>query len=152
MTIHVGYTGTRHGMSVPQARHVGDILSSLAPAGIIAHHGDCEGGDAEFHVECRVQHATSIIIHPGPVGDVHRAHCLADVTLPPMPHMRRNRAIVDISAIMIGAPFEDEPQDRGGTWATIRMARRALKRGTLTTLYVVGRSGDLLDHGAWPWR
>ncbi len=62
---------------------------------------------------------------------------------------RRGITVCERWLIMIAAPFENEPQKRGGTWATIGMARRALKAGTLGKLYVVGRGGELLRHEEW---
>lgn len=62
----------------------------------------------------------------------------------------RNAAIVAAAQILIAAPLQDEPQRRGGTWATIGVARRALRDGKLRALYVVGRDGQMLDHSRWP--
>jgi len=51
--------------------------------------------------------------------------------------MKRNRAIVDISTVMIATPFEDTEQKFGGTWKTIGMARKVSR-----PLAIVFRSGN----------
>ena len=152
MTQHLGFTGTRHGMNVHQRSTVFELLRQHGAAGLVAHHGDCVGADAQFHQLCRslLGADVQIIIHPGPPGDPYRADCIGDLVLTPSQHMKRNLAIVNASSVMVAGPLEDEPQPRGGTWRTIGMARKALKRGTLRTLYVVGRGGKLLDHTRWP--
>lgn len=147
--LHIGFTGTRHGMSALQEARVLYVVSSLwAGAGFVAHHGDCVGADAELHRIARRYPNTRVVIHPGPIGELS-AGCFGDERRDPLPHMRRNRVIVNESQIMIAAPYEDEPQPRGGTWATIGMARKALERGQLRDLLVVGREGQLLDHTKW---
>jgi hypothetical protein len=149
MTTHIGFTGTRFGMSPAQLATVQALLAESAPQGGTVHHGDCVGADAELHGLARAA-GLRVVIHPGPADDVaHQAGCAGDERREPMTHMRRNRAIVDAAAIMIAAPFEDEPQPRGGSWKTIEMARKALRRGSLQALYVVGRAGGVLDPTTW---
>lgn len=123
------------------------IRSSRGDMFFVAHHGDCVGADDQFHHLVRRFAAARIVVHPGPVGEMS-AHCTGDERLDPMPHMKRNQAIVNASKVMICAPFEDTPQKRGGTWATIAMAQKALRRGLLNALHVVGRDGQLLALGA----
>lgn len=155
--IHLGFTGTRHGLTDEQRLRVLLLVHDLAYGhALTAHHGLCVGADAEFHDMVRaVAHAVpayAIIGHPGPDWPSGKL-CAAvecDQLLAPLPHMKRNSAIVAASHVMIAAPFEDEPQPRGGTWATIGMARRALRQGKLRDLCVVGRGGELLDHARWP--
>lgn len=146
--IHLGFTGTRHGMTREQLHNVRSLVVSLknanAPTRIAAHHGDCVGADAEFHAICRAL-GCWLVIHPGPIGE-YSAGCVGDERHDPLPHMQRNRAIVASSAYMIGAPFEMERQKRGGTWATIGMAELAEKR-VGKSLIVVLPHGALV--GAW---
>lgn len=143
--MHVGFTGTRLGMTTEQFEAVRSLVLSIGP--LIAHHGDCVGADAEFHEICTG--LATIEVHPGPIGDLS-AGCRGHVRHDPQPHMKRNAAIVAVSQVMIAAPPVDEPQSRGGTWATIGMARRALRACMLRELYVVGRDGQLLNHEEWP--
>lgn len=160
--LHLGMTATRHGMSDRQWSTVHRLVTEAAPRGFVAHHGECDGGDTQFHrmlVEIRRAPSAGpirIVVHPGPVGGRHRGDCPIDPVhgdelLDHLPCMKRNAVIVAASQVMIAAPFEDEPHDSGGTWGTIGMARRALRRGELRELHVVGRDGQLLDHGGWQW-
>ena len=55
----------------------------------------------------------------------------ADEVKPPLPPLTRNRHIVDTSDGIIAAPAEAEEQRRGGTWSTVRFAR---KRGKLLAI------------------
>lgn len=149
MMMHVGFTGTRRGMSRAQLDAVRYLLDEvLLLNGFIAHHGDCIGADEEFHRICREPRGgpVAIVIHPS----THhlRAFCEGDEVLDPMPPLERNRAIVAASDVMIAAPLDERM--RGGTWATIRKARTALQRGRLGALYVIGRGGRLLDDQTRP--
>jgi hypothetical protein len=152
--LHIGFTGTRFGMSEAQrsmVRHLVEGLVLMRPTAyetVAAHHGMCVGADAEFHAICRALGA-SVIGHPGPPGE-WSADLICDEMLEPTNHMRRNAAIVAASSIMIAAPRENTPQPRGGTWATIGMARRELRRLKLGVLHVVDREGRLMDHKEWP--
>lgn len=147
--IHVGFTGTRQGLTSAQRRTIIAFLQDIGDENILRiHHGDCIGADAELH-QIALDLDEPIEIHP-PDSDRYRALCTGAVFVhEPKPYMVRNLDIVAACSVMIGAPFENAPQPRGGTWATIQMARQALKRGALRALYVVGREGQLLDHGEW---
>lgn len=157
MRLHIGFTGTRHGMSKEQMLGVAQIIDETNVFGLISfadmtgRHGLCVGADEDFHAICR-QRQIAVIGHPGPDWPDGKlcAYTICGNTLEPMPHMKRNAAIVAASAIMIATPLESEPQALGGTWKTIGMARKALKRGVLERLHVVGRNGDMLDHSVWP--
>lgn len=146
---HVGFTGTRLGCTSDQWVGVDRVLREVTGTrAFVAHHGDCVGADAEFHDICLTIGRVTIEIHPGPISDLS-AGCRGHVRHPVEPHMKRNAKIVAVSHIMIGAPPTDEPQERGGTWATIRMAIRAMRNNTLRRLYVVGRGGQLLAWQDW---
>ena len=141
---HLGFTGTRFGMKPPQHAAVRDVIVSLGE--VTGHHGDCVGADAEFHALLR-ELGHRVIGHP-PVDDEHRAWCQFDDQVEPLTHMKRNRAIVAIAHIMIGAPFEMTAQERGGTWLTIKMARKAGK--PLVIVFPDGtleRTGTMVGHG-----
>jgi len=97
-------------------------------------HGLCIGADLQFHGIVRTL-GWYVIGHP-PIDVVHMAQCECDELLAPEKHMRRNKAIVMASDWMYGAPYEMQEQERGGTWATIRMARKAKK--PLTIVYPDG--------------
>ena len=144
MTLHIGFTGTRHGMTFMQDAAVLRLVDDLhAEHDLTVHHGCCVGADADFHSMCRDLDLV-IVGHPGPdypTGELCARGLTFDALREPMPHMKRNAAIVAASQIMIAAPLEMAEQKRGGTWATIRMALKAIRSGTLRTLYIVGRDG-----------
>ena len=92
-----------------------------------AHHGDCEGGDAQFHELCKMA-GVAVVIHP-PEDPKLRAFCKgAERTEPERPYLVRNHIIVDCCEMLLAAPkeLEEPPARRGqGTWSTVRYARRA---------------------------
>lgn len=123
----VGFTGTRHGMTVAQYERVKSILASLPDA--TCHHGDCIGADAQFH-DIASAMDYSIIIHP-PVDVTHRAFCRnAQQYRMPLGHFARNRAIVVETEVLIATPMTSEAT-LGGTWYTIGYARRLKKPLTI---------------------
>lgn len=150
----VGFSGSRLGMTPAQLDGVREVLDDwIGLHGFTAHHGLCVGADAQFHEMCREPRggAVTIVGHPGPDwpdGELC-AWLQCDQVMDPSPHMHRNQTIVRFAHYMIAAPPCDEPQRKGGTWATIRMALRALRSQRLVALYVVGRDGRLLDHKGW---
>lgn len=130
--MHFGFTGTRYGCTPDQYLALSELLGDLDennPWGEplpYAHHGDCVGADAEFHTMA-FGLEWPVVIHP-PVDSEHRANCTHWRSIhTPLPHMQRNRTIVAAADIMIACPFDMTEQTRGGTWATIRMARKAGK-------------------------
>jgi len=128
--IHVGFTGTRFGANEVQLdvmrRVLGELVrGSRADERFTAHHGDCVGADAQFHALAR-ELGWSVLIHP-PVDDSERARCIGDETREPLTHMKRNKAIVTEAAFMLAVSYDMTEQEYGGTWKTIRMARKAQK-------------------------
>ena len=154
--IHVGFTGTRHGMSDAQASRVRKLVADLAEIdSITCHHGDCVGADSQFHDIARAGDAR-VTIHPGQgpgllaagVRDELRAFCHGDITHALLGHLARNRVIVSESDCMIAAPFEMQHQTRGGTWYTIDFASKVGK-----PLVIVLRDGSILQsfNEGMPW-
>jgi hypothetical protein len=150
--IHVGFTGTRHGMTPQQFAAFDAVLECLGGFGrLTLHHGDCVGGDEEAHRAARRRRAR-VEVHPGRgmtsshlVPDL-RARCDGDVIHPVLTFFHRNRRIVDLSDVVVAAPREAARQHRGGTWYTVGYAE---KRGkTLAVLsprpdgVVIELSGD----------
>lgn len=119
----VGFTGTRRGMTQAQRATVEELLAVYAPDEV--HHGDCVGGDAEFH-EAAVFLGIRVVVHPPDDGRL-RAFCVG-ASVPPLGYLERNRAIVDASSFLIGCPKEERepaPARGQGTWAAIRYARKS---------------------------
>lgn len=125
----VGVTGTREGLTPAQARRATQLLSGIREWSTTIpelHHGDCVGADSELH-DIAKQLGYRIVSHPPTVGR-YRAHCDADETWPPKAYLVRNVDIVDYTRILLAFPKEQEESRFGGTWHTIRQARRVGKR------------------------
>lgn len=142
--MNIGFTGTRHGMRPAQANAFGHVLSTLTMAVPSSfRHGMCKGADyeaGEIAFTIAELALIEIIGHPGPAGDVWRHHgCHLHAMLPPRPHLARNRDIVDRSEHLIAAPAEMVETERGGTWSTIRYARKIGK--PVTIIYPDGSLG-----------
>ena len=124
---HVGFTGTRRGMTFLQRRVVNGLVWRVQNGE--AHHGCCEGADTEFHAmaydaECRLHG------HP-PTNPVYRAALTfrsTDIVHTEKPYIDRNRDIIDACEALIAAPGEADEQLRSGTWSTIRYARKLGRR------------------------
>lgn len=123
--IRVGFTGTHHGMSWPQYTTWWNLVLPWKP--ITFEHGDCVGADSQSHYAvfyCLPD--TKIRVHP-PEKPEHKANCLlrpGDEVLSPASHLKRNRNIVEATTIMTATPPSMVELERGGTWYTIRYARK----------------------------
>lgn len=123
--IEIGFTGTRAGMTEAQKKAVATLIQEEKPD--VVHHGDCVGADADFHALMRSLTLATIEGHPGP-DDAQRAHCDFDVEHPVQAHFARNRTIVERTTTLIACPRTMQEEERGGTWYTIRYARKVEKR------------------------
>ncbi len=127
--MNVGFTGTRKGMTDAQRAAFGTLIVFDVPPHIFTH-GSCEGADVEAARIVRyVNDACRIACRPGPVDDPHRSLSgVDDEAMPARTHFARNRDIVDGSDVLVAAPCDDTEQPFGGTWYTIRYARKKGKR------------------------
>ena len=139
-TINVGFTGTRHGLTYPQRDALAQFVSGLYNLSLAARdlatylkqpepgilgfvaHGKCRGADDEFDAMAN-SYGLRVHLYPGPVTrwtapcvGAYREH-------PPAPYLVRNRAIVDATHYLCGAPKDMTEQESGGTWYTVRYAR-----------------------------
>lgn len=126
MIIRIGYSGSRKGMTTPQLRAVYSYLQHVllvndldAPV-IEAHHGDCAGGDAQFHVIATVLGCRTVA-HP-PLNTRLRAWCPADEIRPPKDYLPRDWDIASETGELLATPATPGPVLRSGTWATIGYA------------------------------
>lgn len=144
--VDIGYSGTKTGMSAPQHATVKKLMELMGSCTLKTngHHGDCVGGDAEFHAICK-ELGLRTVIHL-PVKQVLRAFCIGDEYRDPLPYLVRNREIVHSCRIMITAPPTMEELPRGGTWFTVRYAR---KYGVPTFLWIVLPDGSI-QHSQTP--
>ncbi len=132
MLIKAGYTGTRYGMNDKQCNTLSYIVSSLFLTE--GHHGDCIGGDKQFH-EIITNLGLKRIGHP-PDNPSKRAWCEFDEIREEKPYLVRNHDIVDEVDIMFATPLTMHEVFRSGTWSTIRYTLECNKE-----LYIVYRDG-----------
>lgn len=129
MKSKLGFTGSRTGMTLDQAIVVEDLVVGFGPKWV--YHGDCKGSDATFHHIVRLAAPKAgIVAHPGMDSRGNsptRAFCEADQVMSVLPYLERDRIIVEQSDMVIATPNGHKEIRRSGTWATIRMARRARK-------------------------
>lgn len=130
----VGFTGTQHGMTPPQFETLQRIFNKVRLTEL--HHGDCVGADAEAHVMAKTK-GKKVIGHP-PIKSDKRAWCECDELREPAAYLKRNRAIVDATQVLVGCPSTMKEILRSGTWSTIRYA---LKRSK--PVYVILPDGTL---------
>lgn len=117
----VGTTGTRLGMSQPQALWLRDYLEHNVSN--VLHHGDCVGSDNQVATAFS-QKDTYIIAHPGS-SLTYRAQCIFnDLVLPWTDNLIRNRLIVNKSDILLAFPGTEQEIPQSGTWHTIRYAKK----------------------------
>ena len=116
----VGFSGTRVGMTDAQKIAVDRLLSDPRITYVV--HGDCVGADAEFHKLAR-DNDLRVIVCP-PTNDRLRAFCQGDYMNPPLGYLTRNQVIVKSSDYLVAAPKEMAEQEKGGTWYTVRFARK----------------------------
>ena len=84
--LHIGFTGTRQGMTEHQKS---GICWHASHSGIILHHGDAVGADAEAH-DIAVELDCGIVIHP-PDDVRQRALKIAALNRAPRPYLDRNK-------------------------------------------------------------
>lgn len=123
----IGFTGTRHGMTVAQQEVLLTLLTN-SPCQEF-HHGDCIGADEQAH-EIAKKLGLFIVIHP-PLIAKWRANngqgCRGDESREPKSYIERNHDIVDETDMLIAAPGGEQEELRSGTWSTVRYARKQNK-------------------------
>lgn len=122
----IGVTATRNGLTLAQVTVFSDLFGELVavadPEKVELHHGDCVGGDATLDRIAKM-YGVWRVGHP-PTNDAYRAWCDVDELLEPKEYIARNHDIVDVTTeLWVGAGGMTE-QQRSGTWATVRYARR----------------------------
>jgi len=151
---HIGFTGTRKGMTEEQRLALVDLfysidlLRTLDPYTghyrneMYFHHGDCKGSDVTAHALARSV-GWLVISHP-PENSGHRAWCTGSYQVrSAAPYLTRNLNIVNESDLLIATPLESEMITRSGTWTTIR---RAYDRGLHTKIiFPDGRTEDFMS-------
>jgi hypothetical protein len=144
----IGFTGTQLGMTGRQHQAVEDLIANMVRARPLAlreaHHGDCIGADAQFHLIAR-SYGFGVVLHPCDI-EKKRAYCqpyVAECKVK-MP-LDRNMDIVLETEVLIATPKEVFERQRSGTWFTVRCAR-AFGR----PIALVLPDGVVVSEGA-PW-
>jgi hypothetical protein len=128
----IGFSGTRKGLSHKQTMEFIRLLIERRPDEF--HHGDCVGADQEAHDIVRAMLPGCVIVKHPPLKTYHVAHCKVDAERVPKAYLARNHDIVDETDILVACPFEkQEPANKkgGGTWSTIRYAKKKMKELTI---------------------
>lgn len=134
MTLVVGFSGSRNGMTEAQSTMVWECLKRLRPEKL--HHGDCVGADAQCH-ELALREGIEIYVHP-PKNEKLRAFCQGGVVLESEDYLPRNRHIVNVVELLIAAPSTSSHDHWSGTWYTINYAKKRRK-----TTFIVLPDGSL---------
>jgi hypothetical protein len=148
VTIHVGFTGTQHGMSQKQKQALMELLVRLyeEPESWF-HHGDCIGADYEAGLLAEAA-GYKIHLHP-PKIDLKRAYSDAYARIEPVKeYHHRNRDIVNASQVIIVAPRTDYEERRSGTWSTWRYA----KTSDTKSIRIIRLDGSIWDQPTSPPR
>lgn len=119
----IGFTGTRDGMTEAQKTTLASLLREHSGE---FHHGDCLGADAQAHDLAKAA-GLEPVAHP-PLISALRAYKQTNKVYEPADYLQRNREIVDETTVLFATPKEFEEQPKGGTWYTIRYAK---KRGRI---------------------
>jgi len=139
----LGFTGTRWGTNEAQEEILKRLIRQYMPDNAL--HGGCQGSDIRFAQLCREINPKCLIErYPGPIGDPFQGSFKDDIIHPNEKHLARNRLIVRRADVMIGTPYEyEEPSDNraGGTWWTIRYARKVHKE-----IIVIMRNGTIVQN------
>jgi hypothetical protein len=125
-----GFTGSRKGMTDQQEVMFEGLISGIKKF----IHGSCTGSDVQAARIVRKTFKTHIPIHayPGPEDDPCREDSrVDDFVAEPMTHFARNRKIVQDCQELIATPAEMTEQATGGTWYTIRYARKIGRKVTI---------------------
>jgi len=113
---HIGFTGTRKGMTDAQRDTLTNLLTIEMAYGDVNtfHHGCEEHADREA---AKIAKALGfrVIGHPGP-GSIADGMQDCDEVRQLLPYLERNRVIVDSSSVLYAAPSSYVEQQRSGTW------------------------------------
>ena len=122
MVEHIGFTGTRGGLTGEQIVSLADVLATFPPHSEL-HHGDCIGADAAAHEMAR-KLGWRVVVHPAHVSPPLRANCIGDETRERIGPLDRNIEIVEETSTLIACPGGMKEEIRSGTWQAVRAARK----------------------------
>ena len=136
--VHLAFTGTRNGMTPEQEQSIHDFLVENNQTLKSYCHGGCVGADEDFHNMVLNENSNSIVAVyyvPGPLSFITKdfiESASSNILLREKKgHLSRNREIVDKANYLIGCPPTAFPTRRGGTWYTLRYAKKTNCAGTI---------------------
>lgn len=119
--LHVGFTGTRDGMTEAQKER---LFEELPMGSVRFHHGCCLGADEQAHWLAFLLDL-EIVGHPPTNRSLMMSLDQGFYELrQPRPYLDRNQDIVTESAHLFAAPGTMQAELRSGTWSTVRYARK----------------------------
>ena len=131
--LKIGFTGTRHGMTMRQEKELEKLVKAKDFREF--HHGMCIGSDEQAHaIVFDKAPQANIIGHP-PKADSSKATMDCNKVVAADSWHRRNKDIVDSSDYLIATPDAKE-RAGSGTWKTVRYARKKGKR-----IYIIHKNG-----------
>jgi len=161
MSYHVGFTGTRAGMTSDQWHMLRKRLAAIKAehGDVVFHYGQAVGADEEAALLAH-EMGFWVVSHPSNLPNQTSVHTdlISEARAPKAP-LVRNHDIVDESSLMFATPRTLNEELRSGTWATIRYANRTgvtveqiLPVGDRPQLYgpipsvdIIGEAADKLD-------
>ena len=114
--LHIGFSGTRHGMTLLQRRAVYRVFRWYRDNrnAITVHHGSCVGADAEAHDIARML-GLAVALHPGVSADGSsplRAECAmleGERVWREQHYLKRNQVIAACVGVLVAAPHGERP-------------------------------------------
>ena len=137
--VHFGFTGTRQGLDSYQHHELLVFLQvfkrwhdtcHIVPP--VFHHGDAIGADDQA-ASTAAWCGYYVVGHPCTIFNQRAYNMNNRVVLTPKSPLDRNHDIVDMADYIIACPATEKEEQRSGTWATIRYAKKMGKRITLIT-------------------
>lgn len=119
----LGFTGTRHGMTVQQKTQLARFLWGVAEL----HHGMCQGADAECHNIARSLGGIWIVGHPSKNTKLFAKDLDVDELREPKDYLVRDLDIVQESEELAATPNTLQEYPYSGTWTTIGYAIKEKK-------------------------
>lgn len=120
-TVHIGFTGSRVGLTVHQSFLLTRVFSKIRNSLVVFHHGDCTGSDTHA---CRIARDAGFSLHSHPCNlEKFRAFIQSSKIENPLDPLVRNRALVEQVRLLIACPGSHIEERRSGTWAAVRYAR-----------------------------
>jgi hypothetical protein len=121
----IGFTGTRKGMTDRQKQTFLLLLYNMPIKSFT--HGGCHGADWDADKIVALSTPYDIEVRPGDRSQYNRYRGTGRTVYAPLPYLERNHKIVDGSDLLVATPSSLVEQQRSGTWATIRYARKVGK-------------------------